>query len=1403
MDKATRNAIERATQQARKLLDEDFSSQLEGTFDMLRSGVIASRAGAHLSGLQQSQREKILAAIEHKRSAGMTAVDTVTDYVRDAAFTTLNRFVALKMLEARELVQECITKGEQSVGYREFCGMAPGVALLPDAAGYRLYIESLFDEFSTEIKVLFDRRDAASVLWPKRQTFDALLAILNAQELSMIWAEDETIGWVYQFFNSGEERKKMREESQAPRDSRELAVRNQFFTPRYVVQFLTDNTLGRLWLEMHGETTDLNTICEYLVRPAAGPLQSRPRKDPRDLRILDPACGSGHFLLYAFDLLLTIYDEAWHVEGTAPTNEATGRTLREDYPEIIDLRRAIPRLIVEQNLYGVDIDPRCAQIAPLALWLRAQRAWKDRNIAASERPHIDRTHIVLAEPMPGNTKLVDDFASQLNPPLMRDLFKKMVEESRLAGELGVLLRVEDGIAAELRIARDQFVKQRESPAFLPGMESVREQGDLDLSGIDDDGFFHEAEARILEALRVFAETASGGASVRRRLFAGDAAHGIALIDLLRTRFDVVLMNPPFGEAVPATREVLSTNYPEARLDLYACFVRSALDHLLPSGRVGVISSRLGLFLGSLEDWRSIVLLGGRGKLEYLADLGHNVLDGALVEAAAYVIGTPAHDDDDTWACGLLNEDDKQGVLRNEIAVDAKVHWRPNLLSLARDLPGKPIPYWLPAAAVQHLVSPGRLADVEAQALVGLQTDDDFRFVRLAWEVERGSIGLDSVWRYFAKGGEYSPYYDDIHLVVRWHDDARELRSFIEQRYSWTKNARSAGRYGEAGLTYPERTTSEFSPRPLPEGSVFSIAGPTVLCREPVDSFALLALFYTRWYRLLIEAYVGGGDAVNAGSAARHYKTGIINALPLPSVSAEDWACLIEIGRECSFSRACEFSFDETSRLFSGFPLSESTWEQYCGRLLSQFEDHFMRREELSFRAELIVGDIFRLGNDELAYIRTDYGPHPAEFAGSTTDQAVVKLLETDYSELCQTLVHRNGFSRQISKLSHWTNKTYEAVAQVLRVSIRTLGEKRRSEESVPSWWTEEVASKLVSYCFGIAFERWSLAAGGSAAQIEPSFLLRLPRFAPAESRHSSSAIELMVDDPGHPNDIVSKVSIAAEALGFESQFLDYLAGKCGGVEDIRQYLRTRFFESHISQYSKSRRSAPVYWQLATKSASYSIWLYSHALSKDILYKLQNDYVTPKLTHEERKLTSLVEGTGANPSAKERKDIAAQETFVEELRQLLDEIKRVAPLWIPSLDDGVVLTMATLWRLVPQHKRWQKELKSKWDELVAGTYDWAHVAMHLWPERVVPKCALDRSLAIAHALEDVFWMEADDGKWKPRPTATHRVDELVRERSSIAVKSALKSLLETPAGNGNRGRGRQPQSATTALDGGAN
>jgi hypothetical protein len=1347
MDKLTRNAIERATQQGRKVLDEDFSSQLEGTFDVLRTGVIASKAGTHLSALQKSKRDKIVAAIEHKRAGGMTALEAVTDYVRDAAFTTLNRFVALKMLEARELVQECITKGEHSAGYREFCGMAPGLALLPEAAGYRLYIESLFDEFSTEIKVLFDRRDVASVLWPKRQTFDALLAILNAQELSAIWGEDETIGWVYQFFNSSEERRKMRDESQAPRNSRELAARNQFFTPRYVVQFLTDNTLGRLWLEMHGEKTRLKTICEYFVPSAGEPVQDRPRKDPRDLRVLDPACGSGHFLLYSFDLLLTIYEEAWAAEETAPASEATGRTLREDYPDATDLRHAAPKLIVEQNLYGVDIDPRCAQIAALALWLRAQRAWKDLGAASSKWARIHRTHIVVAEPMPGDAALVDEFAARLDPPLLRDLFKKMVGESRLAGELGVLLRVEDGIAAELSRAREQFVKQRQSPGFFPGMEPVPGQGSLDLSGIDDDSFFHEAEARIVEVSRGFAETAINGASARRRLFAGDAAQGIALIDLERTRFDVVLMNPPFGaSSIPAKKE-FETAYPRTKNDLYAAFVERGSEFLHPHGLLGAITSRTGFFLSSFQKWREEILLKEAPPVVF-ADLGYGVLDSAMVEVAAYCLGKESRGVRmKTVFLRVLKADDKAAALRAAISEPPEAAGnRQRFESDARSfeaVPRSPFAYWV---SEKLLAKFGELDPVEfgmRTAKIGPSTGDDGRYVRSWWEVGPKTSRPELEWVPFAKGGSHSPYYADIHLIIAWEPKRRTFFGFTGRVGRETERPNSLEYFRRPGLTWPLRTQVGLALRAMPAGCIFGHKGPTILVDrdDSAELLALLGITNSKPFRALVDLQMAFGS----------YEVGVIQRTPVPTLTPADLSVLSTLARRAwSLKRVIDECF-ETSHAF----LQPALLRVEGDSLLSRANAWVERVHAIDAALAAIDRDLDARCFDLYGISENDRCAITDGFAGSADASVEPDNVDTDTEEEGDAEANTDG--------SH-------------------------------------LAADLIAWAVGVAFGRFDvhLVTVARSLPTEPEPFDRLPASSPGMLTGDDGlplAVPpagyplafpengILVHDPGQANDLTAAVrKVFDEVFGGSADASWNEATAMldpQGQKDLRAWLGSSFFEHHLKRHSKSRRKAPIIWQLAVPSGRYSIWLYAHRLTRDSFFQIQNDVVTSKLTHEERQLTSLIQSAGQTPSAKERREIVAQETFIDELRALLDEVKRVAPLWNPMLDDGIVLTMAPLWRLVPQHKLWQKELKSKWEDLALGKYDWAHLAMHLWPERVIPKCASDRSLAIAHGLENVFWDQDANSKWKTRSTPSRTVDELILQRSSPAVKAALKILLESP------------------------
>ena len=174
------------------------------------------------------------------------------------------------------------------------------------------------------------------------------------------------------------------------------------------------------------------------------------------------------------------------------------------------------------------------------------------------------------------------------------------------------------------------------PAFCLDIEPQLRQGALDLSGIDDDRFFHEAEMLIVDALRQYAETSPATSSVRRRLFSGDAAQGIALMEVVRTRFEVVLMNPPFGAcSLPAKKE-FDRSYPRTKNDVYAAFVERGIELLQRRGRLGAITSRTGFFLSSFQKWREEILLP-KAPPAIVADLGVGVLDGAMVETAAYCL----------------------------------------------------------------------------------------------------------------------------------------------------------------------------------------------------------------------------------------------------------------------------------------------------------------------------------------------------------------------------------------------------------------------------------------------------------------------------------------------------------------------------------------------------------------------------------------------------------------------------------------------------------------------------------------------------------------------------------------------------------------------------------------------
>lgn len=673
-DKETRNLLAKTVAACRRRLTEDVTDQLRGVFGLHPDGTVLPLEDlTHLSPDQAAAARRLRDLLDHYTAgaAGGERDRRKTAYERmvlEISFTILNRLAALRLCEERGLVVECVRKGTASDGFRLFERIAGG-ALGGRHDTYRIFLECLFDELALDLGVLFDRLTPQSAVFPSERCMEDVLAELNKPELARLWGEDETIGWIYQYFNPAEERKAMREASQAPRNSRELAVRNQFFTPRYVVEFLTDNTLGRIWYEMRRGDTALKDECRYLVRrpnevflapgeePPSGTedgsdlppeellkqpawIEHRPKKDPRDLRVLDPACGSGHFLLYAFDLLEHIYEEAW-ADPESPASEITGRALREEFETLADLRREIPRLIIEHNLHGIDIDPRAVQIAALALWLRAQKTWKNLGLKAAERPRIRRSNIVTAEPMPGEEDMRREFIEALRPKVLGQLTDVVFEKLKLAGEAGSLLKIEEEIRDAVAEAKKQWLegpKPEQAVLFPELVEPKPEQGRLrfDLTGVTDERFWEQAEDRILEALEHYAERAENGRAGRRRLFAEDAARGFAFIDLCRKRYDVVLMNPPFGEPAKKSKVFIVKAYPRTKNDVYAAFVERGLALIHKGGMLGAITSRTGFFLSSFTKWREQVLLEA-AKPTVFADLGYGVMDAAMVEAAAYCL----------------------------------------------------------------------------------------------------------------------------------------------------------------------------------------------------------------------------------------------------------------------------------------------------------------------------------------------------------------------------------------------------------------------------------------------------------------------------------------------------------------------------------------------------------------------------------------------------------------------------------------------------------------------------------------------------------------------------------------------------------------------------------------------
>jgi hypothetical protein len=689
-----KDSVRRWIGQLRASLQDDFQAALM-RYGFRRDGKHTAETDLALPMSELPTRRALHALIEHDTTAEGTPQRGFDALVRELTYTLVNRLVGLKVMEARNLLRlrspgapadsapeatEVLTlqPGQERSRFLRDYRVAGGSRYKYEAdaeeALLRDGLRAAFEQLHTDLGPLFAPDHDYACIWPSYAALSNAIRLINDGLPPDAYRAPDFLGWVYQFFNVGEKDRVRAENKGTPRSPYELSVINQFYTPSWVVKVLVDNTLGRLWYQMHPDSAlvpktppplpgerpaNLPPMADYLVHRTGEKIRFRrvesdgsvsPFKRVRDLRFLDPACGTLHFGQYAFGLFYRMYEEeiahagkpGWPAEASVAN------------------KRDIPAAILEHNLCGIDIDPRAIQIATLSLLFTAkeatQRAGFDpattkahpRNVVLAQAVQVDAEQLrALVERVGGN------FGSS---QLRERLFDALWQNLRYLGELGGLIQVQEGVSRVL----DTWVEEQARAKNLTRLTDRREKkGQAELGAIVDDVVTEQSgqlrlQRKLLEdeAARIRAELLAGLDQVasqfsdnpRQRLFAVGTARGLRLLELLSAPFDVIVMNPPYGSFTKLDnadddkrfKADLKAMYPNGYQDIYAAFIERATQLIEREGYIGALVSSTFKTHVSHAKFRTQILLK-RNPLVCMLDLGFGILDGATVEAAALVL----------------------------------------------------------------------------------------------------------------------------------------------------------------------------------------------------------------------------------------------------------------------------------------------------------------------------------------------------------------------------------------------------------------------------------------------------------------------------------------------------------------------------------------------------------------------------------------------------------------------------------------------------------------------------------------------------------------------------------------------------------------------------------------------
>lgn len=822
----------------------------------------------------------LVEAIELEAVDGHSWNDAFEQYITSVGYTIINRLAALRCMEVRDFINEEVTVFKEN-------GLTPAAEtlvheefLLEDEAILEAYHRAC-ETLAEEIEILFDRSSAYSLVDPDDDTFAELCEMLDSVP-DDVWRADDVLGWVYEYYNVSELSDIRTRAHRGEMTIEDVSVANQFYTPHWVVRMLTDNSLGKMYLENQeqipevpsgdgglspeerkdrsGEAVTSESVadfCTYIAGGSEG--RTTGEVEPAELKLIDPACGSGHFLLYAFDVLERIW---W-----------------EQRPELD--RAEIPELILENNLFGVDIDLRAAQLAAFNLYLKARSRAEEEGLDTFTLPSVG---IVCADSkitdVDEATAVFDEVADKR--PEVRDALEELVTEFESIHGLGSLLNVHEALS-------ENFLE--------PGSEqqltlSADWDADPTLSG-----FLSTLHDAIEE------EKADGS------FLAQDLKSFLRLLQILTQEYDVALMNPPYGSGkrMPdPVQDYVKENYdyyPEYYINFFEVCERLTGEN----GRIGMIVPRTFMFKRSFEDFRND-FVGGKGAFDFLAEFGNGVLDNATVRT----VGTVVRAESDPNAVG-------QFIRLHDIPAGEKEQMFLDVISSVYNgdvqrvfeidhsdfskIPGNPICYYThPEIRDLHgsdvKINPeksGLDAHGVADVVQGLATGDNGRFLRSHHEV-----ASDDNFIPYAKGGTDAYVLPEVENRINWYQDGNEVARFDGSVM------RNEDFYKRSGLTwsYIKETGRRFGY--FPGGGTFDVTGSMLFPNDESMGWEMLAALNSDLYHGLFLSL----------TPERDWQIEIVSRIPWLDIFENDDRITETVEEQYRLSIA-EESYDPASPYFAG------------------------------------------------------------------------------------------------------------------------------------------------------------------------------------------------------------------------------------------------------------------------------------------------------------------------------------------------------------------------------------------------------------------------------------------------------------------------------------------------------